>query len=116
MLNLGKDEHGETKSVALPSGLQEVEQEIAEHWFVKAHAQEITAQDVQSHALQGHLDVAVAELQALQAKASNAEQRIAEFEKMGREKDQCITDLQLQLAAYATKSQRSSAEDTQVKP
>ena len=34
-VNLGRDEQGQAKTVVLQAGLQEVEQEVAEHWFVK---------------------------------------------------------------------------------
>lgn len=42
VVNLGKDGNGQQNTVTLPAGVQEVAAEIAEHWFVKAHSQEIT--------------------------------------------------------------------------
>lgn len=66
-VNLGRDDQGEVKTVVLEAGIQEVEQEIAEHWFVKAHSQEITTSDASSHALQVELDTANAAIKSLTA-------------------------------------------------
>ncbi|MDR8319982.1 hypothetical protein FPK67_19275, partial [Acinetobacter baumannii] len=42
-VNLGRDEQGEAKTIVLQAGIQEVEEDVAKHWFVKAHSQEIPA-------------------------------------------------------------------------
>ncbi|MDQ9023183.1 hypothetical protein ACFODO_20910 [Acinetobacter sichuanensis] len=110
-VNLGRDDQGEVKTVVLEAGIQEVEQEIAEHWFVKAHSQEITTSDASSHALQVELDTANAAIKSLTAQSTAADAKIAELEKAGKAKDKEIADLKVQL----TKAQQSTAPDAKVK-
>ena len=71
-VNLGRDENGQVQSVQLQAGFQEVEQEVAENWFVKAHCQEITTEDLQNAELQAQLEKANADLAALQTQSEAA--------------------------------------------
>lgn len=105
-VNLGRDEHGEVKTVVLEAGLQEVEQEIAEHWFVQAHAQEITSGDTRSHELQAALDAANAAVESLTAQTTAADAKIAELEKSNDAKEKEIKSLKVQL----TKAQQAAPE------
>ena len=106
-VNLGRDEHGEAKTVVLEAGLQEVEQEIAEHWFVQAHAQEITSSDTHSHQLQTALDAANTELAALKEQSAAADEKIAEMTKRAAADAKAIENLKTQLA----KAQQAPAAD-----
>lgn len=106
-VNLGRDEHGEAKTVVLNAGLQEVEQEIAEHWFVKAHSQEITSSDTHSHGLQVALDAANTELTALKEQSAAADEKIAEMTKQAAADAKTIENLKTQLA----KAQQAPAAD-----
>lgn len=81
VVNLGNDENGEPKTVTLPAGLQEVDAEIAGHWFVKAHAQEITPSIAVNQELQDNFDQLKADHEALQAQSNAATSKIAELEK-----------------------------------
>lgn len=108
-VNLGKDEHGEAKAVVLQSGLQEVEQAIAEHWFVKAHAQEITAGDSHSHELQVALDAAHAAIGSLTAQSTAADAEIAKLTAQGKVDAKTIADLKVQLA----KAEQAPAADAE---
>ena len=80
-VNLGKDEHGQQKTVKLPAGLQEVDAEIAEHWFVQAHAQEIAASVTANKELQDAYDALKADYDALVTQSNEATKKIAELEK-----------------------------------
>jgi len=97
-VNLGKDAHGQPKTVKLEPGLQQVEREVAENWFVKAHCQEITAADQQNGELQAALDNANKDLQALQAQHDEATSKIAKLEDDLKIRDKKIMDLDVQLA------------------
>lgn len=110
-VNLGRDEHGEAKTVVLEAGLQEVEQEIAEHWFVKAHSQEITSSDTHSHELQAALDAANAELVSLKEQCTAADEKIAEMTKKSAADAKTIENLKTQLA----KAQQAPAADEKAK-
>lgn len=110
-VNLGRDDQGEAKTVVLQAGLQEVEQDVAEHWFVKAHAQEVSAGDTHSHGLQVALDAANAAIESLTAQTAAADGKIAELEKSGKIKDKEISDLKVQL----TKAQQTAAADGKAK-
>lgn len=106
-VNLGRDDQGEAKTIVLQAGLQEVEQEIAEHWFVKAHSQEITAADSNSHELQTALDAANTELVALKEQSAAADEKIAEMTKQAAADAKTIENLKTQLA----KAQQAPAAD-----
>ncbi|MBK0062157.1 MULTISPECIES: STY1053 family phage-associated protein [unclassified Acinetobacter] len=119
-VNLGRDENGQVKSVQLHAGFQEVEQEVAENWFVKAHCQEITTDDVQNAELQMQLDKANEDLVVLQAQSDAATAKIIELESSIKERDQKIKDLEIlvtkaeqsQAQSDAAKSTDTSAADT----
>ncbi|KKW76144.1 MULTISPECIES: STY1053 family phage-associated protein [Acinetobacter] len=110
-VNLGRDDQGEAKTIVLQPGLQEVEQDIAEHWFVKAHAQAITPSDALSSELQVALDAANAAIESLTAQSTAADAMIDELEKASKAKDKEIADLKVQL----TKAQQSTAADAKGK-
>lgn len=98
VVNLGRDDQGEAKTIVLQAGLQEVEQEIAEHWFVQAHAQEITSNDTQSQELQLALDAANAAVESLTAQTTAADTKIAELTAQATADAKTIADLKTQLA------------------
>ena len=106
-MNLGRDVHGEAKTVVLQPGLQEVEQEIAEHWFVAAHSQQITAAANGSHELQIALDAANTELEALKTQSAAAGVEIAKLTAQAKVDAKTIADLKVQLA----KAQQTPAAD-----
>lgn len=101
VVNLGKDKHGQQKTVTLPAGVQEVEAEIAEHWFVKAHSQEITASAAANKELQDAHDALVAEHEALKVQSAAADKKIADLEKQTKADAQAIADLKKQIADVA---------------
>lgn len=105
-VNLGRDEQGQAKTVVLQAGLQEVEQKVAEHWFVKAHAQEVTSSDTQTHELQQALDKANADLKTLQAQADAATTKISGLTTDVKDRDEEIKNLKIQLA----KAQQAQAD------
>lgn len=98
VVNLGKDEHGQQNTVTLPAGVQEVEAEIAEHWFVKAHSQEITASAAANKELQDAHDVLVVEYEALKVQSAAADVKIADLEKQTKVDAKTIADLKKQIA------------------
>lgn len=111
-VNLGRDEQGQAKTVVLQAGLQEVEQEVAEHWFVKAHAQEVTSSDTQSHELQQALDKANEDLKVLQAQADAATTKISDLTTNVKDRDEEIKNLKIQLAkAQQTQADASKPSD-----
>lgn len=112
-VNLGKDENGQVKSVQLQAGFQEVEQEIAENWFVAAHCQEITNDDAQNAELQAQLDKALADLDTLQTQSDAATAKITELENTVKERDQTIKDLEIRvIKAEQTQSDAAKSADT----
>lgn len=111
-VNLGRDEQGQAKTVVLQAGLQEVEQEVAEHWFVKAHAQEVTSSDSQAHELQQALDKANEDLKTLQAQADAATTKISGLTTDVKDRDEEIKNLKIQLAkAQQTQADASKPSD-----
>lgn len=102
VVNLGKDEHGQQKTVTLPAGVQEVDAEVADHWFVKAHAQEITPSVAINQELQNTHDLLTAEHEALKVQSAAADVKITELEKSGQAKDKEIEALKVQLAKAQT--------------
>lgn len=84
VVNLGKDEHGQQNTVTLPAGVQEVDAEIAEHWFVKAHSQEITAFDAANKELQNAYDALKAEHEAILVQSNEATKKITALEKQAK--------------------------------
>lgn len=102
VVNLGKDENGQQNTVTLPAGVQEVEAEIAEHWFVKAHSQEITASAAANKELQDAHDALTTEHEALKVQSAAADVKIIELEKSGQAKEKEIEALKVQLAKAQT--------------
>ncbi|MEA1228772.1 hypothetical protein ODQ17_05295 [Acinetobacter sp. IRS14] len=96
-VNLGVDEHGQPKSEKLSAGLQLVDAEIADNWFVKAHCQEITGNDLQASELQSKLDKANEELSILQTQSDEAAKKIGQLEGDLKERDTEIANLKIQL-------------------
>lgn len=109
-VNLGRDAQGEVKTIVLQAGLQEVEQEVAEHWFVKAHSQEISLGDVHSHELQQALDQANEDIKNLQTQADSATKQIKKLGDDLKDRDKEVADLKVQLAK-AQQTQADSATD-----
>lgn len=117
VVNLGKDGHGQQNTVTLPAGVQEVDAEIAEHWFVKAHSQEITASDAANKELQDAYDALKAEHEALIVQSNEATKKITALEKQAKadavkiaelennQTEQKSTDEQLDLTQAETKAQ-----------
>lgn len=115
-VNLGKDEHGQPNTLKLPAGLQEVSDEVADHWFVKAHSQEITPSVAANKELQDAYDALKAEHEAVVAQSSEADKKIAALEKQAKadavkiaelEKNQAeqkSADTQLDLTQSETKA------------
>lgn len=101
VVNLGKDEHGQQNTVTLPAGVQEVEAEIAEHWFVKAHSQEITTSAAANKELQDAYDVLFKNHEALQVQSDIATQKILELEGLVEAKEKKIAGLLVQVADSA---------------
>lgn len=114
VVNMGKDEHGQQKTVTLPAGVQEVKAEIAEHWFVKAHSQEITASDTANKELQDAYEKLKADHELLQNQSDAATSKIAELGEQIKGKDQEIAALKLQLskATEAASTTVPAAEKT----
>ena len=115
VVNLGKDEHGQQKTVTLPAGVQEVEAEIAEHWFVKAHSQEITASAAANKELQDAHDVLVVEHEALKVQSAAADKKIADLEKQTKADAQTIADLKKQIADVAAEAKSEPAANPKAK-
>ena len=93
-VNLGQDEHGEPRIVTLSEGLQEVDTELAEHWFVKAHAQEIISNVVLNQELQDTYTTLKAEYDALLIQSNEANKKITALEKQAKADAEKISELQ----------------------
>lgn len=111
-VNLGVDEHGQPKSKKLPSGLQHVDAEIADNWFVKAHCQEISNNDIQTGELHKQLEIANEELTILQAQSDEATKKIGQLEGTIKERDNEIANLKVQLTK--TQQEQSDAAKTEI--
>ncbi len=117
---MGKDKDGQQINLNLPQGLQEVDQEVAEHWFVKHHSQEITQSDVANQELQNAYDQLKADHEALQTQSDAATKKIAELEKQAKADAKEIEVLKQKIAEYeAPKNTEASgdakAEDKKAK-
>ncbi|MDE3320740.1 STY1053 family phage-associated protein [Acinetobacter nosocomialis] len=107
-VNLGRDEQGEAKTVVLQEGLQEVEEEIAKHWFVAAHAQEIPESSAYSSELENLIQQKDEEIAAMQIQIDEAGKQILKHDDEMKAKDKEISDLKIQL----TKALQTSAPET----
>lgn len=111
-VNLGKDENGNPRTLKLEAGLQEVDQEIAEHWFVKAHSQEIPTNAAYTNELEGLIKEKDDAIAVMQIQLDKATEQIDKHAGEIKEKDKQISDLQILLA----KAQQSeSTPDDKVK-
>ncbi|NNP67549.1 hypothetical protein [Acinetobacter sp. Ac_5812] len=107
-VNLGTDEHGRAITVKLQAGLQSVEQEVAENWFVKAHCQELTQEDVENGELQKQVEQLQGDLKILQEQSDEATKTIEKLKGDVQEKDKEISDLKILL----TKAEQTPADAT----
>ncbi|ARG16063.1 STY1053 family phage-associated protein [Acinetobacter nosocomialis] len=96
-VNLGRDEQGEAKTVVLQEGLQEVEEEIAKHWFVAAHAQEIPESSAYSSELEKVIEQKDQEIAAMQIQIDEAGKQFLQHDAEMKAKDKEISDLKIQL-------------------
>ncbi|MCO8066108.1 STY1053 family phage-associated protein [Acinetobacter schindleri] len=119
VVNMGKDKDGQQINLNLPQGLQEVDQEVAEHWFVKHHSQEITQSDVANQELQNAYDQLKADHEALQTQSDAATKKIAELEKQAKADAKEIEVLKQKIAdassADNSKDADPKAEDKKAK-
>lgn len=119
VVNMGKDKDGQQVNLNLPQGLQEVDQEVAEHWFVKHHSQEITQSDVANKELQDAFDQLKADHEALQTQSDAATKKIAELEKQAKADAKEIEVLKQKIAdassANNSKDADPKAEDKKAK-
>lgn len=100
-VNLGQDEHGQQINLDLPYGLQEVDPEVAEHWFVQAHAQEIPQSAIANQELQAEFEQLQADHTALQAQSDATTKKITELEKQAKADAKTIAELNKQIADAA---------------
>ncbi|PUV05605.1 hypothetical protein DCD77_08305 [Acinetobacter baumannii] len=116
-VNLGTDEHGLPRSHKLNAGLQTVDEEIADNWFVKAHCQEISSNDIQTGELQKQLEKANEDLSFLQAQSDEATKKIEQLEGIVKERDTEIANLKIQLdkALQAQASEVKTKEPAKAK-
>ncbi|HFG6988655.1 hypothetical protein U2E86_04815 [Acinetobacter baumannii] len=116
-VNLGTDEHGLPRSHKLNAGLQTVDEEIADNWFVKAHCQEISSNDIQTGELQKQLEKANEDLSILQAQSDEATKKIEQLEGIVKERDTEIANLKIQLdkALQAQASEVKTKEPAKAK-
>ncbi|MFJ0260940.1 hypothetical protein [Acinetobacter baumannii] len=116
-VNLGTDEHGLPRSHKLNAGLQTVDEEIADNWFVKAHCQEISSNDIQTGELQKQLEKANEDLSILQAQSNEATKKIEQLEGIVKERDTEIANLKIQLdkALQAQASELKTKEPAKAK-
>lgn len=119
VVNMGKDQDGQQINLNLPQGLQEVDQEVAEHWFVKHHSQEITQDVVVNHELQEAYDKLKEEFDALQTQSDAATRKIADLEKQAKADAKEIAELKQKIAdassADNSKDADPKAEDKKAK-
>lgn len=119
VVNMGKDQDGQQINLNLPQGLQEVDQEVAEHWFVKHHSQEITQDVVVNHELQEAYDKLKEEFDALQTQSDAATKKIADLEKQAKANAKTIAELKQKIAdassADNSKDADPKAEDKKAK-
>ncbi|WP_284118245.1 STY1053 family phage-associated protein [Acinetobacter seifertii] len=97
-VNLGRDKQGEAKTVVLQEGLQEVEEDIAKHWFVAAHAQEIPENSAYSSELENLIQHKDEEIAAMQIQIDEAGKQILKHDEEMKAKDKELGDLKIQSA------------------
>ena len=113
-VNLGKDENGNPQTLKLEAGLQELDAEIAEHWFVKAHSQEIPSNAAYTNELEGLIKEKGDEIAAMQIQLDKATEQITTYAGEVKEKDKEINDLKILLAK--AQQVQSSPDDKAKEP
>jgi chromosome segregation ATPase len=111
-VNLGTDGNGQAITHKLAAGLQQVDAEIADNWFVKAHCQEISNNDIQTGELQKQLEIVNEELSILQTQSDEATKKIGQLEGIVKERDTEIANLKIQLTK--TQQEQSDAAKTEI--
>lgn len=111
-VNLGADEHGRAITKNLNPGLQLVDETIADNWFVKAHCQELTQEDVENGELQLQVEQLQGDLKLLQEQSDKATETINKLTEEAKVKDKEISDLKILLA----KAEQTPAAATDVNP
>lgn len=115
-VNLGQDENGQQVNLDLPYGLQEVDSEVAEHWFVKAHSEEIPQSAVVNHELQEAHDQLKADYEALQTQSNEATKKIADLEKQAQADAKEIAELKQKIAdAFSADNSKDADPKTEDK-
>lgn len=109
-VNLGRDDQGEAKTVVLQAGLQEVEKEIAEHWFVAAHSQEVPAHSAYAGELEEIIKQKDIEIAAMQIQIDEAGKQNLKHGEDIKAKDKEISDLKIQ-SAKDLQTQASESKD-----
>lgn len=109
-VNLGRDDQGEAKTVVLQAGLQEVEKEIAEHWFVAAHSQEVPAHSAYAGELEEIIKQKDIELASMQIQIDEAAKQHLKHGEDIKAKDKEISDLKIQ-SAKDLQTQASESKD-----
>lgn len=97
-VNLGKDKDGQQHTITLPAGLQEVSEDIAKHWFVKAHAQEITVSASANQEIQKAFNALKSKYEALQSQSNAATEEISKLQNELKDRDIQISSLEAQLS------------------
>ena len=97
-VNLGTNEHSQAKTVKLNPGLQLVDQEVADNWFVKAHCQELTQEDIENGELQKRVEKLQGDVKVLQEQSDKATETINKLTGEAKVKDKEISDLKILLA------------------
>ena len=94
VIHLSKDE-----KVELKAGINEIDSELAEHWYVAAHSQPITASDLESDGLKKQLEEIQAELATATTQLDEANKTIATLQADAKKKDTELAGLKKQLEA-----------------
>ena len=82
------------ESVSLDAGLQHVDKEIAEHWYVKAHSQPITDEALEADESKKALKQAKDELKTAKSQLADADKKIAEQAQLIAELQAKLNELQ----------------------
>lgn len=92
--------------------MQLVGQDVADNWFVKAHCQELTQEDVENGELQLQVEQLQGDLKLLQEQSDKATETINKLIEEAKVKDKEISDLKILLA----KAEQTPAAATDVNP
>ncbi|WP_269914804.1 STY1053 family phage-associated protein [Acinetobacter sp. HY1485] len=94
VIHLSKDE-----KVELKAGINEVDSELAEHWYVAAHSQPITSSDLETDGLKKQLEDVQAELATATTQLDEANKTITTLQADAKKKDTELAGLKKQLEA-----------------